>query len=135
MFCCTGTLYFTYKNLFRWFQKFRAMHKFLKFKYYLAVKWTFLFHSSLGIVGAMTYIFISISLNCRYIDSAGLSGPLPSSFSRLTRMKTLYAYKSCFVENVVPCNSILYFIFWCLGGHQIMILLGKYQIILGAGLI
>jgi hypothetical protein len=113
LFCCTVTLYFTYKNLFRWFQKFKAMHKFLKFKYYLAVKWTFLFHSSLGIVGAMTYIFfISISLNCRYIDSAGLSGPLPSSFSRLTRMKTLYAYKSCFCWQCcsMQFNLIFYFL-------------------------
>ena len=80
-------------------------------------------------------LFICISLNCRYIDSAGLSGPLPSSFSGLTRMTMLYAYKRCFVNNVIPCDSILYVIFLCLGGHQIMILLGKYQIILGAGLI
>jgi hypothetical protein len=77
-----------------------------------------------------------VSLNCRYIDSAGLSGPLPSTFSRLTRMTKLYAYKRCFVEDVVPWHSnlICYFCF-CSGGHQIMILLGKYQIILGAGLI
>ena len=52
-------------------------------------------------------------INCRYIDSAGLSGPLPSSFSRLTRMKILYAYKRCYVEEVVPCNSNLIFYFSC----------------------
>ena len=57
-------------------------------------------------------VLIFVSLNCRYIDSAGLSGPLPSSFSRLTRMKILYAYKICYVEEVVPCNSnLIFFIF------------------------
>ena len=32
---------------------------------------------------------VSVLLNYRYIDSAGLSGPLPSSLSELTKMKTL----------------------------------------------
>jgi hypothetical protein len=31
-----------------------------------------------------------IFLDCSYIDSAGLSGPLPASFTKLTRMKNLY---------------------------------------------
>jgi hypothetical protein len=58
-------------------------------------------------------MFIFVPLNCRYIDSAGLSGPLPSSLSKLTRMKTLYAYKRCFVDGTFPCHSIISVILLC----------------------
>ena len=57
-------------------------------------------------------VLIFVSLNCRYIDSAGLSGPLPSSLSRLTRMKTLYAYKRCFLDCTIlrfHSTQILFF--------------------------
>jgi hypothetical protein len=56
------------------------------------------------------FIFL-LSLNCRYIDSAGLSGPLPSSFSRLTRMKTLYAYKNMFLLKILFHATKILFVF------------------------
>jgi len=47
----------------------------------------------------MCYL-IFLSINHRYIDSAGLSGPLPSSFSKLTRMRVLWASDNDFTGHI-----------------------------------
>ena len=54
----------------------------------LLVVRTFFLGRLYSVFNVCSYIFSS--LNCRYIDSAGLSGPIPSSFSKLTNMKLLY---------------------------------------------
>jgi hypothetical protein len=73
----------------------------------------------------------------RYIDSAGLSGSLPSSYSKLTRMKVLYVDKRCLISSFIfiPLNLILFYSSLNSGGRRIMILPGKYLITLGAGVI
>jgi len=55
----------------------------------LLVVRTFFLGRLYSVFNVCSYIFSS--LNCRYIDSAGLSGPIPSSFSKLTNMKLLVA--------------------------------------------
>lgn len=63
----------------------------------------------------MEYVLKFLFHNDRYIDSAGLSGPLPSSFSKLTRIIALYVYKTCFVSNcfVILLNLILCYSLLC----------------------
>jgi hypothetical protein len=48
---------------------------------------------------------ISVFLDNRYIDSAGFTGPLPSSLSKLTNMRTLYAY-SLRVVDIIMFHTI-----------------------------
>jgi hypothetical protein len=78
-----------------------------------------------------------ISYCRRYIDSSGLSGPLPSSFSKLTSMKVLYVDKRCSIISFIfiPLNLILFYSSLNSGGRRIMILPGKYLITLGPGVI